>query len=460
LRDHERYARGAAGAIAAFLAEQDIYKSAPSAQRDVAAVLTQSWWAQQLSANVATVSLGGSSRQFVRVADNSWMAPGPGYATMVQNGTRAPDNYLCPLPLAPQDPQYAQSRGWDEHAMSFDVTNPHGDVQHFGYFMFKYDTDSGIDCARQLGFQLQTWSFPQGPIVTLTYAQVQDQETLPPGELPGSTQELTQVANNMGQTINLDYGIYGSYLVGYQDGHGREVGVTGTGFTDTLGKLTSFSYLLPQATSATQRPVPFGLLSTVTTPEQPALAHTKYDYDSLGRVKLVWDAEALQVGDRLPRTFPCFCTGIPCFRPNFSLLISICRGSENPAFLGTKRNPGLVQAANFGIFPVFFPVIWGRRPETASPAPASTTTLRCAAAGGVSGNAIARRGDFTQFAQLRVAGHRLGIRGGRRPKRDGAQGTASGLCERTDIPVGQPPQTGRLPTPKRKRFPESGRRHC
>jgi hypothetical protein len=35
--------RGAAGAIAAFLAEQDIYRAAPSPQRDVAAVLTQAW---------------------------------------------------------------------------------------------------------------------------------------------------------------------------------------------------------------------------------------------------------------------------------------------------------------------------------------------------------------------------------------------------------------------------------
>ena len=136
--------REAAGAIAAFLAAQDIYKAAPSVQRDVAAVLTQSWWVHQLTGNVATVTLGASSRQFVKLADNSWIAPGPGYATMVQTGARTATNYICPQPVHSQDPHYAMSRGWDESGLSFAVTNQHGDTQNFGYFEYKYSTGLGL----------------------------------------------------------------------------------------------------------------------------------------------------------------------------------------------------------------------------------------------------------------------------------------------------------------------------
>jgi hypothetical protein len=43
--------RAAAGAIAAFLAVQDIYSAAPSAQRDVAAEFTQGWLMHQFAGN-------------------------------------------------------------------------------------------------------------------------------------------------------------------------------------------------------------------------------------------------------------------------------------------------------------------------------------------------------------------------------------------------------------------------
>jgi hypothetical protein len=68
----------AAGAIAAFLAAQDVYKASPSAARDVAAVLTQSWLMHQFSGNSVSVTLNGGTRQFVRLADGSWIAPRAG----------------------------------------------------------------------------------------------------------------------------------------------------------------------------------------------------------------------------------------------------------------------------------------------------------------------------------------------------------------------------------------------
>ena len=264
--------RGMAGAVAAFLAEQDIYKAAPSAERDVAAVLTQSWWTHQISANVATVTMGASSRQFIRTPDNAWFAPGPGFARLTMSGTRSPTNYLCPNPVHDQDPHYAQSRGWDDSGLSFAVTNQHGDVQNFGYFEYKYSTDSGFLCARQLGFRLNTWTFPQGPVVTLTYTDLEQTSPVPPGENPGFTWELTQVSNNYGRAINFDYDPSSTTLIGFDDGTGRHIVASQGGMpstTDTLGNTTLFSYTSPIPTSATHRPVPYALLSTIVTPDQP-----------------------------------------------------------------------------------------------------------------------------------------------------------------------------------------------
>ncbi len=130
--------RAAAGTVVAFLAEQDIFRNAPSPQRDVAAVLTQSWWAPQLSANVVTASQGTSSRQFVELYNGTWVAPGPDYAALTVYGQRYKYQYMCPPPGASphwptSGPTYALSRGWDYSGMHFDVTNAHGDVQHFHY---------------------------------------------------------------------------------------------------------------------------------------------------------------------------------------------------------------------------------------------------------------------------------------------------------------------------------------
>ena len=109
--------------------------------------------------------------------------------------------------------------------------------------------------------------------------------------------------------INFDYDPSATTLIGFDDGNGRTIaaspGIPGTMATtaDTLGNTTLFSYTAPIPTSATHRPVPYALLSTIITPDQPTLPHTEYDYDSEGRVQQVKDAEALQVGDRLPWQF-------------------------------------------------------------------------------------------------------------------------------------------------------------
>ncbi|HEY4940167.1 MAG TPA: hypothetical protein VII56_01965, partial [Rhizomicrobium sp.] len=123
--------RGAVNAIAAFLAMQDIYKAAQSPQRDVAGVLAAAWWTHRIEANVATVTLGRSARQFLSSAGTEWVASGGGsYATLTQSGSRVQFENLCAG--IGEDSPYAGSRGWDAAGMSFAVSNAGGDVEHFG----------------------------------------------------------------------------------------------------------------------------------------------------------------------------------------------------------------------------------------------------------------------------------------------------------------------------------------
>ncbi len=73
--------------------------------------------------------------------------------------------------------------------------------------------------------------------------------------------------------------------------------------TDALGKTTSYTYQPVQVVSATQRPVPYALLASMTTPEHPSQPNTEYDYDTLGRIDQVLDAVAIQQGTRDPYNF-------------------------------------------------------------------------------------------------------------------------------------------------------------
>ena len=311
--------RAAAGAIAAFMAAQDIYRDPPSAKRDVAAVLTQSWLMHQFSGNSVSVTLSGATRQFVRLADASWIAPGAAYATLTQSGTRAPFTYICPIWNATRGADYALSRGWDASGLSFTVTNAQGDAQHFVYWQQHYQSaDSGVgsQCGRASGFRLDSWTFPQHVTVTAHYSGdtsgsdgANHSSSPNAGTSYPSSTTLDYVDNGIGRrltfvanTPNITDGtrtLQGPQLLG-----GGAFGVV-----DPAGDVTDFTLGPAMATSPTQRPVPYQPLTQVHTPFNLALApdpHTldlQYDYDALGQVAVVHDAVALQTGARNPYAF-------------------------------------------------------------------------------------------------------------------------------------------------------------
>ncbi|HEY2070401.1 MAG TPA: RHS repeat-associated core domain-containing protein [Rhizomicrobium sp.] len=287
--------RAAASTVAAFVAEQDIYISTDStwpttAQRDTAVVLTQSWWTHQITQNVITVSVGSSSRQFLRLPDNSWFEPGPGYASLVATGSPAIAQTMCP-PSTGYGPLYAVSRGWNYNQMSYAITNAHGDVESFGFWVSHYDNGVLPLCSRLSGFRLNSWTFPQGVAVKPLYAATTDYdshtENVPDGPYPSSSLPIgvsNYFAGNATAARTLTF-----TPTAVTDG-ARSLNIVSGGYTDPAGATTTFAYLAPQTTNATQRPVPFQQLTQVFTADNPTHANIQYAYDPLGKVASMADA--------------------------------------------------------------------------------------------------------------------------------------------------------------------------
>ena len=316
-------ARAAVGTIAAFMAAQDIYKASPSTQRDVAGLLTQAWWARQMVRNVVTTTLGSKSQQFLSLPQGvtlpsnsaSWFTPGPSEtATLAMtNAPVAWENRTVGM-YAP----YQLSRGWDYTGstnslpVTFTVTNAHGDQQNFGTWHNVYWTSDTEQNGYAQGFELNTWTFPQGVTIHLVYGNPWDPDG-PPGSGDGFNQ-LTQVYNTFGtsstavRTININSDTVAN-LTGFSDTNGRSVslgystGVIGDSMTDPAGAVTSFVFQPEQQASSTCRPVPFVNMFQIFTAENTNQPNTEYDWDCVGRVADVMDAEALQVGDRAPYEF-------------------------------------------------------------------------------------------------------------------------------------------------------------
>jgi len=320
--------RTAAGTIGAFLAMQDVYGASPSIQRDVTGVLVNSWWVRTLTGNIVTVSVGSGTRQFVKLVDGSWIAPGAGaYASLAITGSRAIFTDHCgPTPYPPYD----LTRGWDYSSVSFAVTNAHGDIQNFGFW--RNDYHDGTSCQVIKGHRLTSWVYPQGVTVSLTYSATGAVTVGDPVD------QLVEVSNTFGRKIDFvnggtpDNGSYtGGFNNGLTGGDARSVSMSlistassaGAAYTQTdqSGNQTSIiAGVVPwyggadMLSGATQIPnhflltkvyaadnAAFGLSTTNPFPSNPATL--QYDYDSLRRVKTAYDAINLQLAARDPYQF-------------------------------------------------------------------------------------------------------------------------------------------------------------
>ena len=194
------------------------------------------------------------------------------------------------------------------------MTNAQGDVQHFAYWSNKYSLEGAYECGFAQGFRLASWTFPQGVEVDLNYGNRIDYQK---GGAVGSDgfEQLVSVTNTSGREI--DFATDGVKVVGYNNhlsgadarsvSLGDFTGYQTSGFagsvTDAASNKTSFAFLAAQARTDTQRPVAHAQLYQIYTPDKPSKPNLQYDFDSVGRVRDVVDAENLQRGDRAPWSF-------------------------------------------------------------------------------------------------------------------------------------------------------------
>jgi RHS repeat-associated protein len=287
----ETDARAAAATIAAFLAQQDIYRQTASTQRDVAAVLVGAWWLNQIEGNVVTVSVGADTRQFVRNVNNQWFLPGAGaYATLAQTGSRT---IGTEPPCNPGLITYVPTRGWLSDGMSFQVTNTNGDTQAFSRWETSYAETGGAYCANLRGFRLTSWSFQQGVNLSFVYS---------PHFLAG-VDVLTEVNNSLGRRLCFSYnnsGLVSGFSNCLTAGDARASTITRSVF-DVLTSITDAESAETRFTTTIVEEQ--HLLTEVYDDDDTTTPSLRYTYDTLERVKEAQDAVALQVGGRDPYEF-------------------------------------------------------------------------------------------------------------------------------------------------------------
>jgi RHS repeat-associated protein len=286
--------RLAAVTIAAFLAQQDVYKGAVSAQREVAGLLVASWWLKQLRHNVVTVNIGADTRQFVRQANGLFLRPGAApYETLTQTGTPMIAMWNCTSAVA-----FTPTRGWNFAGMTFDVRNANGDVQHFVHWQNDYALGPQGTCGKMRGFRMTSWTFPQGVNVNLVYTS--------PGA--GQLDRLTEVNNNLGRKIQFTYesGLDGR-LSGYTNGlSGADLRTVAFTYT-ALGSIGVINTVTDPSNAQTRFTTDGSgglhrLIDVYDADDSALVPSLRYSYDTLNRVKEARDAVALQ-GTRNPHQF-------------------------------------------------------------------------------------------------------------------------------------------------------------
>ncbi|MBV9991180.1 MAG: hypothetical protein JOZ72_07785, partial [Alphaproteobacteria bacterium] len=128
-------------------------------------------------------------------------------------------------------------------------------------------------------------------------------------------ERLLSVQNSIGRQI--DFTLDGYAITGFTnhlggtdlrsvslgDFTGYQTGGFAGSVTDAAGAKTKFAFLPAQVRSDSLRPIPHPRLLQIYTAENLSKPNLQYNYDALGRVKEVVDAETLQKGDRAPWSF-------------------------------------------------------------------------------------------------------------------------------------------------------------
>lgn len=293
-------ARASAGTIAMFYAQQDVYRAAPSVQRDVTGVLIAAQWMRHVRSNAVTVTVGSGTRQFLKNISGEWFLPGgDAHAELIQTGSRAVVSKTCYGVF-----NWQPTRGWDDSGLSFQLKNANGDTQNFSYWTARYFTTGGSSTCEIHGFRLASWNFPRGVDVNLTYSDAGDTNIF--DGLP----YLTEVTNSLGRKLVFEYG--GG--IGNGEFHVQRItnGLSGSDLREVNLSYNS-QEVMDSITDAANNETKFEssigsgehLLRRIFDADDTTFPSLEYVYDGLRRVAEAKDAVALQETEsgRLPYSF-------------------------------------------------------------------------------------------------------------------------------------------------------------
>lgn len=325
----EQSPMSAAPTLVALYVGQQLYKQNPqldvtTLKRWIVAPFVAHWWTQQLTYNVATVTEGTSSKQFVRMPDGSFLPPKGNADVLVQTGQRQLEYST--------DPDISDEvTRWLYGSISFTLTKPDRSVQSFGRWAKGYrrlGQRDPFDDGQHSGWHLDSWSFPYGMSVTFTYEPDQ-----------GEPDHLVSVQNNLGRTLTFRNDPARTWkdctLRGVSDGTRPEVtfsSTCGSTVTSPEGEVTKYEYdtdctedvqsmwivywyLNNNCTYKDRRPNYAPALRRVFKPSDLANARLEFDYDALWRVATMRDAvsvrdQAVFPTGQLPRPpYTFFATG-------------------------------------------------------------------------------------------------------------------------------------------------------
>ncbi len=289
----ESRAEAAVPTIVAFVAMQDVYRSAVSTNREVTGVLVADWWGQRLVANIVTILHGGSAQQFLKLIDGSWVSSAGGADKVSVSGTRVPvrPELITDHPGVNVTQKEAVARVWRWNSLVIKAIGAEGDIREYEYW--ERCNGGGNVEAKWTGNRLKSWRFPQGVSLTLDY----DNDLLGVPVL---------VTSSLGHSLQLPVLAETPCVVSNDDNAYGPATLSGNvpslAMPDAMGAVTRLEFRAPVQRSLAQRPDERCPISAIYTAEDQAIAATRYIYDSLGRVSEARDAMAVR-GQRGPHRF-------------------------------------------------------------------------------------------------------------------------------------------------------------
>lgn len=188
-----------------FMAMQKAYSGsvsgADSVKREVSGALIGKWWADQISANVVSISRGSSVEQFVRRPDGGFNPPAGAISQLQQTGNRT-------LEFAPTRLQgYPTERRWKYQSVAFTLTSGEKDQLTLSFMPKRPLGDPDFPEVTGVGtlapsWSASSWSFPSGVALSFSY-------TGPPAGYTGTATLLSSVTNNLGVGLNFGYAATG-----------------------------------------------------------------------------------------------------------------------------------------------------------------------------------------------------------------------------------------------------------